>query len=234
MPKLPLSKLKLNPKNPRFIRDEKFEKLKKSLKDFPEMMEARPIVIDENNMILGGNMRFRAAKELGWKEVPVQVLKGLTEDKKNEFVIKDNAAFGEWDWELLANEWDAKELNEWGIDIPSENDSENEYSTKIEPLQYEIKNKDVKIEDTFDLTKYKELVDEIENSKISNEQLKELLLFAATRHIKFSYSKIADLYASLNKKEQLLFEKSALVIIDIKDAMNYGYIKTVTNILDDQ
>lgn len=74
MPKLPLSKLKLNPKNPRFIRDEKFEKLKKSLKDFPEMMEARPIVIDENNMILGGNMRFRAAKELGWKEVPVQVL----------------------------------------------------------------------------------------------------------------------------------------------------------------
>jgi ParB-like chromosome segregation protein Spo0J len=112
-----VTQLKLNPNNPRFIRDDKFEKLKISLTDFPEMMDARPIVIDEDGIILGGNMRFRACKELGWKEVEVNVLKGLTEKQKREFIIKDNASFGEWDWEILANEWDDEELKQYGIDV---------------------------------------------------------------------------------------------------------------------
>jgi hypothetical protein len=123
--------LKLNPNNPRFIRDDKFEKLKKSITGFPEMLEARPIIVDENNIILGGNMRYRAVKELGWKEVEVKVLTGLNEKQKKEFVIKDNAAFGEWDWELLANDFDVDEVKEWGIDIPGLEINEDELSDEF-------------------------------------------------------------------------------------------------------
>ena len=118
-----LSKIKPNEKNPRFVKDEKFEKLCKSIEAFAEkMMPLRPIVIDENNIILGGNMRFKALKHLGYKEVPSDWIKqanDLTEEEKNEFIIKDNVGFGDWDWEVLANEWNSDELEEWGLDIPN-------------------------------------------------------------------------------------------------------------------
>jgi hypothetical protein len=113
-----ISKLKLNPLNPRFIRDEKFEKLVQSLKDFPEMANVRPIVCNTDFVILGGNMRFRAMKEAGWKEAPVDVV-DWDEAKQREFIIKDNVGFGEWEWDVLANVWDAKELEKWGLDIPN-------------------------------------------------------------------------------------------------------------------
>jgi len=116
-----LSKIKPNEKNPRFVKDEKFEKLCKSIESFAEkMMPLRPIVIDENNIILGGNMRFKALKHLGYKEIPSDWIKqanDLTEEEKNEFIIKDNVGFGDWDWEVLANEWNSEELEEWGLDI---------------------------------------------------------------------------------------------------------------------
>ena len=114
-----LSELKVNPENPRLIKDDKFEKLCRSIKDFPEMMELRPIVIDEENMILGGNMRFKALKELKYKDIPDNWVKRadeLTEAKKREFVAKDNVGFGEWDWEVLSG-WD-ENIEEWGLDIP--------------------------------------------------------------------------------------------------------------------
>jgi len=118
-----LSKIKPNEKNPRFVKDEKFEKLCKSIESFAEkMMPLRPIVIDENNIILGGNMRFKALKHLGYKEIPSDWIKqanDLTEEEKNEFIIKDNVGFGDWDWEVLANEWNSDELEEWGLDIPN-------------------------------------------------------------------------------------------------------------------
>jgi len=118
-----LSKIKPNEKNPRFVKDEKFEKLCKSIESFAEkMMPLRPIVIDENNIILGGNMRFKALKHLGYKEIPSDWIKqanDLTEEEKNEFIIKDNVGFGDWDWEVLANEWNSEELEEWGLDIPN-------------------------------------------------------------------------------------------------------------------
>jgi len=110
--------LKTNETNPRYIKDSKFKKLVKSLKEFPEMLEKRPIVVDENMVILGGNMRFEAAKAAGLFEVWIDVAQGWTEKQKREFVIKDNASFGEWDWELLGNEWNEQQLTEWGIDIP--------------------------------------------------------------------------------------------------------------------
>ena len=115
-----ITDLKLTDGNPRTIKDAKFEKLCSSIKDFPKMMELRPIVVDEENMILGGNMRFRAIKELGNKTIPESWIKratGLTEEQKKEFIIKDNASFGEWDWELLANEWNPETLSNWGIDV---------------------------------------------------------------------------------------------------------------------
>ena len=116
-----LSKIKPNPNNPRIIKDDKFEKLKKSIQDFPKMMELRPMVINSDNIVLGGNMRLKALKELGYKEVPDEWVKraeDLTEDEQRQFIIKDNVGFGEHDWEMLATEWDADELSEWGLDVP--------------------------------------------------------------------------------------------------------------------
>lgn len=116
-----LNELKENSSNPRFIRDDKFKKLVQSIKDFPKMMELRPIIIDNDNVILGGNMRFKALKELKYKEVPDTWIKQadtLTEDEKKRFIITDNVGFGEWDFDMLANNWDETELKEWGMDIP--------------------------------------------------------------------------------------------------------------------
>jgi hypothetical protein len=112
-----LSDIKLNPNNPRLIKDDKFKKLVQSIIDFPEMLKIRPIVVNEDMIILGGNMRFKACKEAGLKEVPIIKTKGLSEEKQREFLIKDNIAGGEWDWNLLANEWDELKLTEWGLDV---------------------------------------------------------------------------------------------------------------------
>ena len=114
-----LSNLTVNPDNPRLIKDDKFKKLIKSLKDFPKMMELRPIVVDKNMMILGGNMRYRALQELGFTEIPdnwVKVAKKLTEEEKRRFIVEDNLPFGEWDWDILANNFDVGELLDWGFD----------------------------------------------------------------------------------------------------------------------
>lgn len=115
-----LKDIKANPNNPRVIRDEKFEKLKNSIKEFPKMMKLRPMVINGDNIVLGGNMRLRALKDLGYKEVPDEWVKRadeLTEDEQRRFIIADNVGFGEHDWEMLANEWDVQELSDWGLDI---------------------------------------------------------------------------------------------------------------------
>ena len=112
-----LSDIKLNPNNPRLIKDDKFKKLVQSIIDFPEMLKIRPIVVNEDMIILGGNMRFKACKEAGLKEVPIIKTSGLSEQKQKEFLIKDNIAGGEWDWNLLANEWDEIKLTEWGLDV---------------------------------------------------------------------------------------------------------------------
>ena len=111
-----ISKIKLNPNNPRLIKDDKFTKLVQSIKDFPEMLNIRPIVVNEDMIILGGNMRFKACKEAGLKEVPIIKASGLSAEKQREFLIKDNVSGGEWDWGLL-QEWDSLELESWGVDM---------------------------------------------------------------------------------------------------------------------
>jgi ParB-like chromosome segregation protein Spo0J len=114
-----IQEIKSNPNNPRLIKDHKFKQLVKSIQDFPQMLELRPIVIDENNMVLGGNMRLKACLEAGLTDVPVIHANNLTEAQKKEFIIKDNISFGEHDWDSLANEWNIIELDEWGLDIPA-------------------------------------------------------------------------------------------------------------------
>ena len=111
-----ISKVKLNPNNPRIIKDDKFKKLVQSIKDFPEMLNIRPIVVNQDMIILGGNMRYKACKEAGLKEIPV-IITDLSEEKQREFLIKDNTSGGEWDWEVLANEWNSEELEAWGLDL---------------------------------------------------------------------------------------------------------------------
>jgi ParB-like chromosome segregation protein Spo0J len=117
MQSVPINKIRNNPINPRLVNKAKFEKLKKSIQEFPQMLELRPIVINEDGVILGGNMRYKALVELGYEEVPVIVASYITKEQENEFIIKDNLGFGDWDWDILANEWDSVELEDWGLDV---------------------------------------------------------------------------------------------------------------------
>tara|TARA_R110000851_G_scaffold181198_3_gene328832 strand:- start:1417 stop:1992 length:576 start_codon:yes stop_codon:yes gene_type:complete len=124
-----LSAIKSNPNNPRVIKDDKFKKLVQSIKEFPKMMELRPMVLNSDSIVLGGNMRLKALKELGYKEVPIEWVKradDLTEDEARRFIIADNVGFGEHDWELLNNEWNVEELEGWGLDVWEQGSSLNE------------------------------------------------------------------------------------------------------------
>ena len=113
-----ISEVKNNPNNPRVIKDDKFDKLVKSIKEFPKMLEIRPIVVNDDMIVLGGNMRLKACKEAGLKEVPIIKASDLTEEEQKQFIIKDNVSGGEWDWEMLQNDWNLEELDEWGLDVP--------------------------------------------------------------------------------------------------------------------
>jgi ParB-like chromosome segregation protein Spo0J len=111
--------VKSNPNNPRVIKDDKFEKLVRSIKEFPKMLEIRPIVVNDDMIVLGGNMRLKACKAAGLTQVPIIKASDLTEEEQRQFIIKDNVSGGEWDWDMLANEWDVEELQEWGLDVPN-------------------------------------------------------------------------------------------------------------------
>ena len=117
-----ITQVKPNPKNPRIIKDDKFRKLVKSIQEFPDMLNKRPLIVftdtDGKYVVLGGNMRLKACTEIGLKEIPVILADEWTEEQKAEFLIKDNVGFGEWDWDQLTNEWDAEKLDDWGLDLP--------------------------------------------------------------------------------------------------------------------
>ena len=152
---VPIGSVKGNSRNPRFIRDEKFKKLVASLVEFPEMATIRPLVVDETMTVLGGNMRLKAMQELKWKEVPIVVAEGLTDAQKDEFVIKDNVGFGDWNWEMLANEWDAQLLTDWGLDIPH---FEPELELEAEEDDYEMPDElqtDIVLGDLFEIGEHR-------------------------------------------------------------------------------
>ena len=131
--KVKISQVKRNTDNPRLIKDNKFHKLVKSIKEFPEMLEIRPIVVNNYMVVLGGNMRLKACQEAGLKEVHIIKASELTAEQQREFIVKDNVGFGEWDWDMIANEWDAEQLDDWGLDLPVdfnvvEEEAEDDYT----------------------------------------------------------------------------------------------------------
>jgi hypothetical protein len=140
MKKVPIGQLKPNPNNPRIIKDDKFKKLVQSIKELPEMADVRPIVVNTDMVVLGGNMRLKAMREAGWKEVPIEVV-DWDEDKQRQFIIKDNVSGGEWDWEMLANQWNIEQLNEWGFDLPK-------WSNGVE--ENDMTEDDLNLEEEFD------------------------------------------------------------------------------------
>jgi len=157
-----------NPKNPRIIKDDKFKKLVKSIQEFPQMLELRPIVVDGNMVVLGGNMRLKACIAAGLKEVPIIIADKLTDAQKAEFIIKDNVGFGEWDWDLLANEWEVKDLFNWGVDIPSayfDDDKEPEFDKDMldEALDSYINAKVKQITLYFDNQQYEYVLSKLES-----------------------------------------------------------------------
>ena len=154
-----INQIKPNPKNPRIIRDDKFEKLKKSIHDFPDMLNKRPLVCftdkDGKYVVLGGNMRLKASKELGFKELPIILADEWTEEQKQEFLIKDNVGFGEWNWDELQADWDTDQLNEWGLDVPV---FEDPVHLEAEEDNYEIPNEintDIVLGDLFEIGEHR-------------------------------------------------------------------------------
>jgi ParB-like chromosome segregation protein Spo0J len=147
-----LKDIKPNPNNPRVLRDDKFQKLKQSITEFPKMLSLRPMVIDENNVVLGGNMRLRALQELGFNDIDEAWVKrssDLTEEEKKRFIIADNVAFGEWDWDALANDWEVVDLEAWGLDIPQfdtvEEEVIEEEEEEMNVIELKFYDKDYKI-----------------------------------------------------------------------------------------
>lgn len=269
---IPLAELKPNEANPRSITDDKFNKLVDSLLVFPRMLELRPLVIDVQNVVLGGNMRLRALdaiSQMSEEEISGRLSKikgfrskpktekeaivnhwrtfldkpsavavsasGLSDEQVKEFIIKDNVGFGSWDWDELGNTWDSDDLAEWGLDVwqqpgedeaaedVSDGEEENIYTSKVESPQYKPSEEKPAMSVLADVTKYQELMARIEASDVPEDE-KQFLRLAASRHIAFDYGKIADYYAHSDKEMQALMEDSLLVIIDIDDAIERGYV----------
>ena len=143
-----INTVKTNPNNPRLVKDDKFKKLVNSIKTFPEMLKIRPIVVNNDMIVLGGNMRLKACKEAGLKKVHIIKADTLTEEQQREFIIKDNVGFGEWDWDLIANQWDAEQVAEWGLNLPMFEDNDD-----VDKEHKDLSNDEViiyKIELSFD------------------------------------------------------------------------------------
>ena len=137
---VPINTVKANPNNPRIIKDDKFAKLVKSINEFPQMLNLRPIVVNDDMIVLGGNMRLKACKEAGLKDIPIIKASELTEQQQKEFIVKDNVGYGEWDWSDLANNWDSEQLIDWGLDIPGfKIEEEKEMEDLSDKLKSEFK-----------------------------------------------------------------------------------------------
>jgi ParB-like chromosome segregation protein Spo0J len=137
---VPINTVKANPNNPRIIKDDKFAKLVKSINEFPQMLNLRPIVVNDDMVVLGGNMRLKACKEAGLKDIPIIKASELTEQQQKEFIVKDNVGYGEWDWNDLANNWDSEQLIDWGLDIPGfKIEEEKEMEDLSDKLKSEFK-----------------------------------------------------------------------------------------------
>ena len=245
-----IHKIKGNPRNPRIIKNDKFKSLKNSIKTLPNYMKLRPVILDENMMVLGGNMRLKASIDLGKKEIWTDMFTQADCDEMNkiaieeeretktyseycdEIIIKDNVSSGDWEWDMLANEWDSVLLNEFGLDVwENEDDIKEEinYTRNIKAPTYEPKNEKPAPHTLYNTDKTEELIDKIKDLKLHNTE-QAFLIYAAYRHTVFDYSKIADFYAHSNKEVQELMEDSALVIIDLDKAIENGFVQLTNSV----
>lgn len=241
----PLGAIRLNegehglPKNPRLIKDERFKDLCSSVEADPEFMPVRPIVVDEDGIILAGNMRWRACKELEIDPLPagwVIQVKGWTLEKKKRFILKDNNQYGEFDWELLGNEWEIEELLSGGFSKADLEDlmqdiEDNPYTRKVESPVYEITTDKPEVWELYDTDKQNEILAKIAEHDDLPEDIRDFLEQAASRHVRYDYSKIAEFYAHSSKEVQKLFEDSILVIVDFGQAIDKGFVKLADDVM---
>jgi len=233
-----LSSLKRLKNNPRQISDAAIDKLKQSIERDGKFMEARPMIVTSDGVIIGGNQRHRACIELGMKEVPESWVKRVdwTEEEARRFSVVDNAPkgmAGEWDIDLLANEWDIPELEELGFDLAElglfdgegsgQDEIDDIYTRKIVAPVYEPKGEKPPIKELIDREKTANLIAEIEQAELP-EDIEYFLKMAAERHSVFHFRKIAEFYCHADEQVQDLMEKSGLVIIDFKKAIEYGFV----------
>ena len=218
---LDLNDLTLSEKNPRTISKKDFAVLKKSIKDFPSMLEVREIVVDENNRVLGGHQRIKALQAQGKTKVKVKKVTGWTEEEKDEFMIKDNIANGDWDNDKLANEWDKNKLEEWGLPLKIASSSDYKELLEVSIPYY------TPAEECPDSTELADLseVDELNSiiTKLKPEKGLEAILRArAAFFADFDFQKIADYYAHADKKTQEVMKRLGLVIVMPKEAYELG------------
>ena len=204
-----------NPENPRTINKVKFKKLVKSVREFPEMLKLRPIVVNKEMGILGGNMRFKACQELKLKEVYIIQATDLTDSQVEQFIIKDNVGYGDWEWDMLANSWDIDKLEDWGVNVPTIKNTELLSGLEYKPMYYEpTKEPNINLEDCLDLTKYKEKIKALDDYDLTKEQ-KEILKMFAYRFIKIDFESVANYHSfNANEEEQKAIERLRLVLTD--------------------
>lgn len=204
-----------NPTNPRTINKVKFDKLVKSIKTFPEMLSLRPIVVNKEGGIIGGNMRYKACKENGLKEVYVIKADKLTDKQIEQFIIKDNVGYGDWEWDILANSWDIDKLEDWGVNVPTIKNTELLSGLEYKPMYYEpTKEPNINLEDCLDLTKYNEKIKSLDEYDLTKEQ-KEILKMFAYRFIKIDFESVANYHSfNANEEEQKAIERLRLVLTD--------------------
>jgi DNA modification methylase len=207
-----ITELRLNKDNPRVIKDDKFKKLVKSIQDFPQMLEIRPIVVNEEMVVLGGNMRLKACIEAGLTEVPIIKASSLTPEQQKEFIIKDNVGFGEWEWDVLANEWDVKKLTDWGLDIPDY--KIKEYQASDDEFEVpEIIETDIVLGDLFEIGEHKLLCGDATQTdsykKLLNNELGDLVVTDPPYNVNYEGSnglKIANDNMDDNSFYQFLYD----------------------------
>ena len=223
------------PKNPRILKDDKFIKLKKSLEDDPEMLELREVIAYDNNgelIVICGNMRLKALKELGIKEVPTKILPTKTTvEKLKAYTIKDNVSFGDHDFEMLANEWDVEQLEEWGLDVPKNKELNEEDLFDINLPFYTPSEIQPEINELANLDKTKQLIEKIDLLEVDNK-LKEILKIRASFFTDFNFQKIADYFHKENEKVQEVFKDLGLVILAPKEALERGFIELSENVFE--
>lgn len=218
---LDINDLTLSEKNPRTISKKDFAVLKKSIKDFPSMLEVREIVVDENNRVLGGHQRIKALQAQGKTKVKVKRVTGWTDDEKDEFMIKDNIANGDWDNDKLANEWDKNKLEEWGLPMKIASNGDYKELLEVSIPYYTPAEECPETTELADLSEVEELNSII--TKLKPEKGLEAILRArAAFFADFDFQKIADYYAHADKKTQEVMKRLGLVIVLPKEAYEMG------------